>query len=153
MIHWREIGTLAKIEAIREVWFPGCSTAQIAAHFNDVSRNAIIGIYTRYGPTHLADKPLRARSPINKAGAEKRKRLVFRGPTKFKGSKPLPEVVERVVEYRLCGKPLMMLEARECRFPVNEAEGEALHLFCGRPTERSFCDHHHGRVFQPVERR
>lgn len=152
MIHWREIGTLAKIEAIREVWFPGCSTAQIAAHFNDVSRNAIIGIYNRYGPTHLADKPLNARSPINKAGVERKKRVVAR-VVKFRGSKPLPELVERAVEYRLCGKPLMMLEARECRFPVNEAEGEDIHLFCGRPAERSYCDHHHGRVFQLLERR
>lgn len=152
-IHWREIGTADKIEAIRKVWFPGCSTSQIAAHFNNVSRNAIIGIYNRYGQTHLADKPLNARSPINKAGVEKKKRLVFRAPANFKTSKPMPEAIERAVEYRLCGKPLMMLHAHECRWPVNDASGEDVHLFCGMPAERSYCEHHHGRAMQPENRR
>lgn len=154
--HWRELGTLGRIEAIRSVWFPGCSTSQIAANFHDVTRNAIIGIYNRYGRSHLSDKPLTARSPINKAGVEKKQRRIVRAPANFKPAalfKLIPEPVKVATETNLCGKPLMMLQARECRWPVNDPEPMGIHLFCGLDADGAYCAHHRSRAYRPADTR
>ena len=154
---WKHMGTLGRIEAIRAVWVDGCSASQIAATFKGVSRNAVIGVYHRFGKEHLADMPLRGRSPINKAASDKRKRAGLRwAPPRDSAPAvspvPRPEPRFEPNEYHLAGKPLMMLKAKECRFSVNNAEGDELHLFCGRPAERSYCAHHQGRAYRSVER-
>lgn len=147
---WRSLDTQGRIDAIRQAWFPGCSTAKIAAQLEGVTRNAIIGMYHRF-PNSLIDKPLVSRGPIGNI-AERKKR---RAPVTFlfadKTSKPLkaaPVVAEEAI---LCGKPLMMLKAQECRWSVNEAcGGDDLHLFCGLPAEGSYCGHHRMRAHQPA---
>lgn len=144
MIHWREMGTQGRIDAIRSVWSPGCSSAMIAANFSDVSRNAIIGIYARYGRTHLADTPLR--SPILAFGSRKPKQRTYAVKVPAMQA-PRPSAPE-MTEHHLAGKPMMMLEAKECRFPVNDAVGEELHLFCARPAERSYCAFHAGKSYR-----
>ncbi len=153
MIHWKQIGTMGRIDAIRQVWFSGCSTAQIAAHFEGATRNAVIGIYHRYGLSHLFDKPLVARSAINDAGRKSKKRRIARPAINFLApSKPLPEPVEAPTEARLCGKPLTMLQAKECRWPVNNAVGDEVHLFCAIPADRMYCAHHIGRAYREAAR-
>jgi len=147
MMHWKELGTQGRIDAIRAVWVPGCSTRQIAAHFKDATRNAIIGIYNRYGDTHLVDKPLRSKLAI---GAERKSRKRPEPGTslfKVRTSKPLPRATEEAGEAQLCGKPMMMLQAKECRWTVNDASPDELNLFCGRPSEASYCSHHVRRAY------
>lgn len=149
MIHWRMMTTQDKIEAIRSVWFSGCSSAQIAAKLEDVTRNAVIGIYHRWGPSYLFDKPLD--SPARAHGSRERKdrAYVVKVPRTMT-RKPLPEPVFVATESHLCGKPLMMLRPRECKFPVNDATRDELHLFCAIPTDldRSYCQHHIGRAYR-----
>lgn len=147
-VNWRSLTAQGRIDCIRSVWFPGCSTAQIAANFMDVTRNAIIGMYHRF-PNSLTDKPLMKRGIVDDVAAESRRKrrapvtLLFAGK---RASKPLPEAADEPTEARLCGKPLVMLQAKECRWVVNEAVGDALHLFCARPTERTYCSHHKVRA-------
>jgi hypothetical protein len=152
MIHWRELTTHGKIDAIRGVWFAGCSTAQIAANLMGVTRNAIIGMYHRF-PNSLIDMPLTARGPIGPRHETREKRL--RGIRKSRGEmsphhrKPLPEPKFVATEVHLCGKPLMMLQAKECRWSVNDATGYELHLFCALPAEGTYCHHHKLRAYRP----
>lgn len=143
---WKHMGTQGRIDAIRATWKDGSSASQIAAHFHGVSRNAIIGIYNRYGTTHLVDKPLR--SPIRTHAAKKPKRRVLKIKPSPMRPLPKPDPLFVANEFHLCGKPMMMLQAKECRFAVNDAEGDELHLFCGMPAERSYCAHHHARVYR-----
>jgi hypothetical protein len=139
VIHWREIGTLDKIQAIRAVWVEGCSASQIAGTFRNVSRNAIIGMYNRYGQTHLSDMPLQA--PPLSIASRKRKERTYTFKAAPVAKPPKAEIFEPT-EYKLAGKPMMMLQAHECRFAVNDARADQTHLFCGRPTEKSYCAHH-----------
>lgn len=154
MIHWKELDSQGRIDAIRAVWFPGCSTREIAASLVGTTRNAVIGMYHRF-PNSLTDKPLVKRGIIDEVAAKSRKDRKRRAPVTFlfadKTSKPLPPLVEIAFEHRLCGKPLMMLQSSECRFPVNEASGEDLHLFCALPADGSYCGHHRQRAHQPAK--
>lgn len=153
MIHWKELGTQGRIDAIRSVWAPNCSAAQIAAHFDGATRNSVIGAYHRHGK-HLLDMPLTARSAINEAGRKSKQLRAARATVSVRPepSQPKPLPVPRLIdsEHRLCGKPLVMLKAKECRWSVNEEEQGGLHLFCGRPAEGSYCAHHRMRSYQPV---
>lgn len=149
MIHWKELTREGRIEAIRSVWFPGCSTAQIAANFADTTRNAIIGVYNRYGKEFLSDKPLRSHAAADADKKHKNRRA--RKAMRFLPvpPKPLPPLVEIAFEHRLCGKPLLKLGANECKWSVNDASGEDLHIFCGMPADGSYCHHHRTRAHQP----
>ena len=150
MIHWRQLTTKGRIDAIRDVWVPGCSTAQIAAHMEGATRNAIIGMYHRF-PNSLTDRPLVSRGIAGNTSKarEKKKRnaLTFLFAEKVV-PKPLPAPRTTASEHRLCGKPLMLLQAKECKWPVNEAERGELHLFCAMPTEGTYCEHHKMRAYQ-----
>lgn len=143
---WRSLDTQGRIEAIREVWFPGCSSAKIAAKLGGVTRNAVIGIYHRF-PNSLTDMPLASRGPIGNIVERKKKP---RASVTFlfadKTSKPLRAAPIFAEEASLCGKPLMMLKAKECRWPVNDADVGDSHLFCGLPAEGSYCHHHAARA-------
>ncbi len=147
-IHWRELTTFGKIDAIRSVWFWGCSTAQIAANLGGVTRNAIIGIYHRF-PNSLIDMPLTSRGSVGRRKEPKNKPRRARNEMRqHHPPKPLPEPTLVATEVHLCGKPLTMLQAKECRWPVNNAVGDDVHLFCALPSERVYCTHHIGRAYR-----
>lgn len=164
MIHWRQLTTKGRIDAIRDVWVPGCSTAQIAAHMEGATRNAIIGMYHRF-PNSLTDRPLVSRGiagNTSKAREEKKRkqspeanslgflwRDIAGHPFRAQKAAPkLPAPKTTASEHRLCGKPLMLLQAKECKWPVNEAARGELHLFCAMPTEGTYCEHHKMRAYQ-----
>lgn len=151
---WKSLNTAEKIDAIRAFWFSGCSTREIAASMEGVTRNAIIGMYHRF-PNSLTDKPLVKRGIIDDVAAKSRKDRKRRAPVTFlfadKTSKPLPQPVEIAFEYRLCGKPLLKLGANECKWSINDASGEDLHLFCALPADGSYCHHHKTRAHQPAK--
>lgn len=142
---WRSLDTQGRIEAIRQVWFPGCSTTQIAAKLGGVTRNAVIGIYHRY-PNSLVDVPLSKRGVVGDLAERKKRRASVTFLFSDKTSKPLRADPIFAEESSLCGKPLMMLKAKECRWPVNEPEADELHLFCGMAAEGSYCHHHKARA-------
>jgi len=145
---WRTMDTQGRIEAIRQAWFPGCSSAKIAAQLEGVTRNAIIGMYHRF-PNSLTDKPLVSRGPVgNIAERKKKSRASVTFLFAAKTSKPMKAAPIFAEESALCGKPLVMLMAHECRWPVNDSERDELHLFCGMPAEGSYCAHHKLRSYR-----
>ena len=140
-IAWREMDTKGRIEAVRSVWYPGASSAKIAACFEGATRNAVIGIFHRY-PNSFIDMPLN-RTAVDEAHRKSTKRK--QSPIfllKDKSTKPLPAIKVVATESHLCGRPLTMLAAKQCRWPINNAQGDELHLFCGSPAVRSYCEHH-----------
>ena len=154
-IHWRQLSTAEKIEAVKTAWEPGVSASQIAANFNGVTRNAVIGLYHRY-PDDLAGVPLKKPTASVKAmvKAKARKNYTVRVPSTIRPKidapqmepepEPLPEIGE--VEAHLCGRPLPMLSAHQCRWPVNDAPYGEMHLFCGVPADGSYCEAHGSRA-------
>jgi hypothetical protein len=133
--------TAAKIEAVKSVSEPGMSASQIASYFDGATRNAIIGLFHRHALVFEGKARLRTRTDTAARIA-----VAKRGRIKSRKSAPLPSVELHKTETHLCGRPLFDLKAKECRWSVNEAEPSELHLFCGMPTETTYCQHHTSRA-------
>ena len=144
-IHWRQLSTAEKIEAVKSTWFAGISAREIAAHFNGATRNAVIGLYDRY-PDDLASAPLNRPKGAGRAEARAKtgRNFIIRKPSERKPFSPAP-IIEPAGEYHVCGRPLMMLGARQCKWPVNNAEVGETHLFCCMPANGSYCEAHAAR--------
>ena len=142
-IHWKSLNTAGKVAAIRSVYEPGMTTREIASFFRGSSRNAIIGMYSRY-PDQLADCRLLP-TGMKSVRRERKEKTVSLSAQYFK--KPKKQYREGV-EAHLCGKPLMALERDQCRWPVNDADVGDLHLFCGMPSTGSYCEHHSSRAYR-----
>ena len=159
MMHWKELDTPGKIEAVKQVWEPGMSAADIARQFDGASRGAVIGMFYRYAG-HLAPcflkantnrkwkanvvtKPRKPREP--KAKKPQREKFKQTTVVHFKPlARPEPYRV-RSDGVSTAGRPILQLEAGQCRWPVNDAAPDELHLFCGLPSQGSYCDHHAAR--------
>lgn len=140
---WQELDTDEKIAAIKSVWAPGISAAKIAAHFSGATRNAIIGMYTRHGDKlegyGLLPKGSNGQSPRKKRKAKRPKLRIVRAPA--------PIITPDEYDASSLRLPLVDLGQRQCRWPVNDADHDGIHLFCGHETElgSSYCPHHFER--------
>ena len=193
-IHWQNLDTPAKIEAIKTVWQKGFSASDIAKHFDGASRGAVIGMYHRYSDK-MNSHPLRtgSKGPRNQqwTGADKAKAIkalksgvtcaqlgemfgmsrnaasgrVLRdkelraigfsgkaGARVYSFGQAAPKIPVKpmkfaATEFDVASRnvPLMMLEARECRWPVNNAAPGEEHLFCGLEADGPYCAHHAAR--------
>lgn len=153
-VQWSELTTVeARIEAIKSAYQPGFSSRDIGAQLG-TTRNAIIGMFNRHG-----DKLACCAMPPPYGGKERRskpKPIVLAIPPKpGKPKSPSKSVpifaADPVIEPAMggpivVGRPLMMLGARQCRWPVNDAAVGELHLFCGEKAEGSYCPHHARRL-------
>lgn len=138
-MHWQRLDTDGKIDAIRTVWRDGMSASQIAAHFDGATRGAVVGMYDRWRED-LKACPLRPGI----------KRTVTRYRARRTVAKVIAEAPFVATEQHLAGIPMMMLGAQQCRFAVNDAEIGETHLFCGLPSEGSYCGHHAMRAVRRV---
>lgn len=130
-IHWKSLDTSGKIKAVKSVWREGMSARQIAAHFNGATKNAVVGMYSRWR-TELMNTPLPDKArPIHRPAASRQEAPV------------LPD------ERHGAGRTLMMLARHQCKWPVNEAEPGGIHLFCGLPADGPWCEHH---AFRSIRR-
>ncbi|TGQ11208.1 hypothetical protein EN858_14900 [Mesorhizobium sp. M4B.F.Ca.ET.215.01.1.1] len=133
---------------IREMAFAGKSGRDIAEALGRTRSSAMkranrLGckLWGKNGPRNVAQPKARVVKPHPSTIAIKREsRTRDPGLAAYAVSSVGPFV---------CGKPLMMLNANECRWPVNDAGRDELHLFCGHPTETSYCEHHASRAVQP----
>ena len=142
-LHWKHLSTPQKIEAVKAVYAPGMPGSQIASFFDGASRSAVISLYTRY-PDALSATPLRAAQRTTQRVQRARR---ARQPA-VKTYQPLPEPAFIPTEIHRCGKPLVMLARNECKWPVNDASGEELHLFCGSEAHGPYCGFHAGRAYR-----
>lgn len=152
-MNWSSLTTQGRIDAIKAVWQPGMSAAQIAAHFDGVSRNAIIGIFHRHankvGTMRLNPKgtngqeehrPKLPRAQPRKAKASNN--LAWRVQRKLSVVKPEP-AIERATfgAPQTAGILLTMLDGHRCKWPINDG---GPFLFCGEVTkeDRPYCPFH-----------
>jgi hypothetical protein len=135
---WKRLGQQGRIDAIKMAWEEGDSGTDIAARLG-VTRNSIAGVYFRHAEA-LKEYPRKGnRGPRRKAVLP----VVVQAPPK----PPRPEWVD---ESHGAGRPLMMIQRRQCKWPVNDAAPDELHLFCGLPAEGPYCSHHASRTLREV---
>ena len=148
-----------RIDAIKELYEPGMSalsiTMALCERGFDVSRNAVIGMYTRYGDSALKGCPLLPQG-VNRSRAVGKPR----GPYKVKPRaprEPRPTTAPRskkqsnIVPFVLPAsaftyvathptKRLLDLQAHECKWAMS-GEGADIQ-FCAQEAAGSYCEHH-----------
>jgi hypothetical protein len=157
---WTKLDTDRKIRKIKNHWELGSSALQIAQRVGNeigetVSRNAIIGVYTR-NAEQLADYPLRrAFSGGNRTTGARREQArkprapSVRAPASYHAKVKIAEPVEvEIPEPSPKRLPLADLDKGQCRWPVNDASVHERHLFCGTSTAgpgKPYCPYHMAR--------
>lgn len=152
--------TKGRLAAIARLWRPRITTSDIALALSrieqkQITRNVVIGLYSRYGKDQLKAYPLQAPSqcvrgrrrkdigddPIIPKPYRKRVQTEPRPPKPKSNVVPfvLPESVFTYVPTHPT-KRLLDLEAHECRWAMSGA-GEDIQ-FCAQHAEGSYCEHH-----------
>lgn len=147
--HWQSLDIEGRIEALKAVYFQGASMGDLAARLG-VTRQAIAGMYNRHRgkleqqplrkPYHPGSTKTRAKKPAPVARVAR--------PVPKPVPKPVPimrPAVEVETESHLAGVTLMMLQRGQCKWPVLDTEPGEEHLFCGRKSLGSYCNHHKAR--------
>jgi GcrA cell cycle regulator len=151
-LKWHHADRKGRIALIRSVYEPGLSAADIASRIGGVTRNAVIGMYTRW-PDELADTPLegrRRRKEPKKPARPKRQYKPSRilafdpteraevqllAPVKCEPVVDLPEPTPKMTS-------LMDLTSATCKWPVGDPK-EAGFGFCGHaPDHGPYCPYH-----------
>lgn len=144
-MNWRTLGTDGKVQAIRAVYVPGMSAGKIAAAIGGVTRNAVIGMYTRHW-NKLVDCPLGGAQPKSMTPRAQKARGARAKPSPK--SRPALRIVKPEKPIIVCAEiepplniSLMDMERHHCRWPVTE---DGPHLFCGRDRAdgSSYCAGH-----------
>ena len=135
------------------LWLEGLSGSEIAARLGGVSRNAILGMADRnrnlFPPREKRKRqPARSVERIAKPFLFKTRKVVegveikARVPKPPK-AKPVRAVKPEVYDAASLHKPLIGLQANECRWPVGHDQHG--HLFCGHEASGPYCAHHKAR--------
>ena len=153
-----------RIDAIKELYEPGMSalsiTMALCERGFDVSRNAVIGMYTRYGDNALKDCPLLPQG-VNRSRAVGKPRGPYnvkprdpKPPRPKASAKPKQAKASNVVPFALPAgaftyvataptKPLRSVPDGECKWAISGDGFDA--QFCAQETTGrnvSYCDHH-----------
>ena len=153
---WRALSASEKSALVRANWTPGTSIAHLAARIGrGISRNAVIGVYTRDKALKAECPPNAHHSAVNKANKERRKDakpLRVARPARVFGPPPLPaEPVRRPDALML---PLADLVRSSCKWPIGDPK-DADFGFCGvaRYNGRPYCAYHAKLAYQPPSSR
>jgi hypothetical protein len=154
-VHWATLTTEGRLDALKAAWHLGISMKGLARRLG-TTRSGISGMYNRHRDK-LPDHPLNRQTESLAKAAEARRQRLPKQPKPMKhprvGSKLMPRPT-RPTEPRSLpvvegphgpGIPLMMLGGQQCKWPVNEAERDELHLFCAAPADGPYCQHHKAR--------
>lgn len=148
-IHWSDLTKDGRIEAIKAVYEPGMSAGEIAAAIGGVTRNAVIGMYTRHRPL-LTDCGLRPFRTCGRSRSPRRERATPKAVFAKRSPAFVPAPIDRspLPEAHLVGRPIAQMSGFQCRWPVNDAAPGETHLFCGLPTDAKYCSHHTSRAYR-----
>lgn len=150
MTDWSKLGTEGRADAIRAAWEPGIAASGIGAKIG-VTRNAIIGMYTRHR-SEFTDYPLQASvtaksahrsrmatskpkskpAPTTRPAVISSNEIAVRRPESMPAPSEAPEPRNVLLEH---------LRARQCRWPINDG---GPFLFCGNATDAAvnYCPYH-----------
>lgn len=143
-----------RVNVLKKRWKEGYSASQIAAELGGITRNAVIGKVHRLGlngravpsrPVQIRKKmapkpPPAPKPPVSPPVAAQTAKAEEPAPPKAKRKPKKAEPMRRV--------EITELARNECRWPVNDAQGDEAHLFCGRVVSdatASYCAEHQQR--------
>lgn len=142
-----------RVSVLKKLWRKGYSGSQIANELGGVTRNAVIGKVHRLGlgARVVPSRPVRVRktmaptpppAPETPVSPPVAPQTAKREEPKLPKAKRKPRKAEpmRRVE-------ITELARNECRWPVNDPQGDEVHLFCGRVVSGSgsYCAEHQQR--------
>lgn len=122
-------------DLVIKIWNEGKSAGEIAAHFN-ATRGTIVGIIyrARERGVDVKVKGVQTKIRVPKEPQDSQpKKQATRAKKMLYLVKPKVPVSERTI---------YTLERGQCKYPT-EMSSDNEQLFCGEPTERSYCDKHH----------
>jgi GcrA cell cycle regulator len=151
-----------RIEKLKALWSEGLTARQIAAHFGDISRSAVLGKVHRLRlptradcerapPTDRTVKNKKVRIKFSPEEQRERDRLAKELRRRAKGIMPRGDRPAPVVVPALPPLHIAFIETTRdnCRWICSEAGAPV--TVCGHQTvsDGSWCTHHTSRVFQP----
>jgi hypothetical protein len=159
---WTEMTKEQRIEKLKPLVSEGLSAGQIAMHFGNCSRNAVIGYLSRHDVGYigkgrtgqpvkvakLVKKPVPARKSVPALPPIEQPKPVAKVIPDFadlgpiaKGSAFLP--IDGVKPVHLTD-----LGRQQCHWPVNGLDGNEP-IFCGAPSSKTYCTSHQRLAYQP----
>jgi hypothetical protein len=155
--------TQENIDKVASLTKQGWSRSRIG-HELGVTRNAVCGIVCRNKMKSPHSRKIEAPAiPKPERGGKNAAQILDRIEQKKKAierPKLEPVAIAAAVKNESAprpGIPLMMLEKGQCRFPVNDAYGDELHLFCAAPVDprvsvmgACYCAAHHALAVTPT---
>jgi hypothetical protein len=155
---WTDLKKDQRVSLITEAWDKDCSASSIAAILSEhtrsaVSRNAVIGIYTR-NPKLQLTHPLGGGGKTKQPTPRHKTRRQRLSETVDMISEPArkPTRLQIKEEHRAFDAstrhiPLWEVKAGQCHWSVNNPAPNEQHLFCGFRTQdgHKYCEHHRNR--------
>jgi GcrA cell cycle regulator len=153
IFHWTD----ERVETLKTMWAEGHSCSQIAKHFGEITRNAVIGKVHRLGLKRATptNRPPTARTPtLTRRDYDNRRRLSMKAKATEK-----KELRKQPKDIPLTPAPDASLlvgfwdvHPHHCRWPVGDPSDIDAFRYCGadRHGERSFCAFHHGIAYEPA---
>ncbi len=141
-------------DTLKKLWAAGLPASQIAEQLGGVTRNAVLGKVHHMGlssraagrrPSGAATAVART-SPRRVAKTPSPPRRVAKERPPITAVVPAPKVVEDLAPGLAT---VLTLGRHMCKWPIGDPCSDGF-TFCGRPTERRFCDDHASRAFEPV---
>lgn len=150
---------------VLELWKKNMTGSAIAAEMK-ITRNAVMGLINRLRLKGFVD--YRVSEPSRSGMAKPKKktlqpRLPIEMPVKLK---PPPREEEKgqsvsdlIIEHFIqkgpkhkVGIPLTMLKRRGCKYPINNSNDPAGHLFCGEAVKEltPYCEEHHAICYVSI---
>lgn len=157
---WNSTWTPERTEKLTALSKEGLSAAEIARRLGGgVSRNSVLGKQHRLGllnrprpsaPTTRRNPTLNGHSSASTKAAQKARLKVFgNGMVQEEGeARPARDPV-RVIKDPPGLATCLTLGPHMCKWPIGEPS-DADFTFCGKRTERTYCEVHHKRAYQPI---
>lgn len=149
--------TEERVKTLKAMRIDGVTAGQIGKTFG-ISKSAVLGKMRRLGLAKKSERPTLAQMP-REAKAKPTVDRPVKVNLRLPGAIPLAAFRERALrefvepyspgQRHTVGIPMALLGYNQCRFEVASPSKNEGYLFCGAPSDGSWCEAHRRIVYQP----